>query len=81
MVEQQSDNYAEKWGCFLQYHHKQIRKIQKLGFMNHIKEKMTFVIMGHYDCRTGILAIKKSSNAFPAKFLYSISMLEQYHSF
>ena len=62
MAQQQSDSNTEKWDFFLQYYHKQIRKSQKLGFvlsfMSNIREKLTFVIMGHYDCRKSILAIK-----------------------
>ena len=84
MAQQQSDNNAEKWDFFLQNYHKQIRKTPKLDswptFMNHMRGKPTFVIVGHYACRTGILAIK-TADAFPMKFLYFISMLEQYHSF
>ena len=62
MVQQQSDNYAENGGLILQYYRKQIRKSQKLGsghcFMSHIKQKLTFFIMGHYGCQSGILATK-----------------------
>ena len=71
MAQQQTDNYDEKWVFFLQYYHKHIRKTQKLDsgstFMNHIREKLTFVIAGYYEYRTGILAIK-TSNAFLMKF-------------
>ena len=51
MAQQQFDNYAEKLGFFLQYYHKQIGESQKLGsgptFMNHISQKMIFVMMEH----------------------------------
>ena len=56
MSQHKSDSYAENGGFILQYYQKQIRKSHKLGsglsFMNHIRQKLNLVIMGHNGSKT-----------------------------